>query len=400
MAAMPAQKMLAQPGAEVSLQVFYDDLSPYGQWVDDPDYGYCWIPSVGGDFRPYYSDGHWVMTEYGNMWVSDYPWGWAPFHYGRWTYNNYYGWVWIPDTEWAPAWVSWRSSPDYYGWAPLGPGVSVTLAFGGYNPPDDWWVFVPPVYIYDNDWHRHYEGHRYNTTIINQTTIINNTYVDNSRTYIAGPRPEEVRQATHKDVKVYNVRNYDKPGKAEIQNNEVKVYRPAVQKTAHVAPPPQARKPEHPIGNPQPIYKGDQAQPQHKQNVQGNQVEQKAPPQGQKPEGKQVEQKAPPQGQKPEGKQVEQKAPPQGQKPEGKQVEQKAPPQGQKPEGKQIEQQAPPKQNTEGKQQGNKQPNVKENKSTTNQQPKTSGEKQPTKHEIKQQQRQQKQQQQQQNPKK
>jgi hypothetical protein len=27
----------------------------------------------------------------------------------------------VPDNEWGPAWVSWRTSPDYFGWAPLPP---------------------------------------------------------------------------------------------------------------------------------------------------------------------------------------------------------------------------------------------------------------------------------------
>ena len=67
----------------ISDQDFYDSLSPYGVWVNDPQYGDVWVPDVRGDFRPYATQGHWVLTEYGNTWVSDYPWGWATFHYGR-----------------------------------------------------------------------------------------------------------------------------------------------------------------------------------------------------------------------------------------------------------------------------------------------------------------------------
>ena len=89
-------------GASVNFQVFYDDLSPYGQWIDYRGYGYAWVPSAGPDFIPYSTGGHWVWTDYGWTWVSDYDWGWAPFHYGRWDYDNYYGWVWIPDNEWGP----------------------------------------------------------------------------------------------------------------------------------------------------------------------------------------------------------------------------------------------------------------------------------------------------------
>src|SRR5882757_3247585 len=103
-------KTSAQDEGYVSYQTFYDDLSPYGEWVNDAQYGYVWVPNVDQGFQPYYTDGRWVMTEYGNTWVSDYTWGWAPFHYGRWTYDEYYGWIWLPDTEWGPAWVTWRNS--------------------------------------------------------------------------------------------------------------------------------------------------------------------------------------------------------------------------------------------------------------------------------------------------
>src|ERR1700754_3890356 len=71
-------------------QVFYDELSPYGQWVDYPDYGYVWTPNAGPDFRPYATNGYWTYSDYGWTWVSNYNWGWAPFHYGRGFYDNYY----------------------------------------------------------------------------------------------------------------------------------------------------------------------------------------------------------------------------------------------------------------------------------------------------------------------
>src|SRR5689334_15960677 len=62
----------AQSGVSVSYQTFYDDLSPYGEWIDNPDYGYVWVPEVD-DFRPYNTGGHWVWTDdYEWMWASDY----------------------------------------------------------------------------------------------------------------------------------------------------------------------------------------------------------------------------------------------------------------------------------------------------------------------------------------
>src|SRR4029077_7618549 len=87
----------AQPAGDVSYQTFYDELSPYGQWIDYPEYGYVWCPDQGPDFRPYSTGGHWEWSdEYEWTWVSDYDWGWAAFHYGRWLYDPYYGWLWVP----------------------------------------------------------------------------------------------------------------------------------------------------------------------------------------------------------------------------------------------------------------------------------------------------------------
>ena len=115
----PAPPPPPPPAPEASYQSFYDALSPYGQWIDNPQYGYVWMPNVGPDFKPYSSNGNWVYTDGGWTWASNYPWGWATFHYGRWFFEEGYGWMWIPGNEWAPAWVSWRQSPQYYGWAPL-----------------------------------------------------------------------------------------------------------------------------------------------------------------------------------------------------------------------------------------------------------------------------------------
>ncbi len=225
MVGLPNQKAQAQPGTSVSFQLFYDELAPYGQWIDDPEYGYVWAPDIDNDFRPYYSGGRWVMTEYGNTWVSDYDWGWAPFHYGRWTMDPYYGWVWIPGNEWGPAWVNWRHGGGYYGWAPLGPGININIMMGnGWYAPNDWWVFIPNQYIYSPNYYSYWRGPRYNTTIINNTTIVNNYY--NNR-YVSGPRRGDVERYTGR-VNIYDVRNERGPRKASIRGNELAVYRPNI----------------------------------------------------------------------------------------------------------------------------------------------------------------------------
>src|SRR6185312_1206977 len=136
-----AQQVAPPDQQPQSVQTFYDALSPYGQWVNMPNYGYVWIPNAGVGFVPYSNYGHWVYTDYGWTWVSDYSWGWAPFHYGRWSYDPYYGWYWIPDVYWGPAWVAWRHCDGYYGWAPLGPGMNIGVGYySDYGIPAGWWM--------------------------------------------------------------------------------------------------------------------------------------------------------------------------------------------------------------------------------------------------------------------
>ena len=226
-----AKKISAQQ-QYVSLQVFYDQLSPYGEWVDYPRWGYVWIPDAGSDFVPYSTQGHWIMTDYGMTWMSDFVWGWAPFHYGRWDYDNYYGWFWIPDNEWGPAWVSWRRAEGYYGWAPMEPGISLTISFGrGYDSRNDHWIFVRDRDIDRRDINRYYVNSSDHDMIIRRSSVISNTYVDNNRhtTYVTGPAREDIQRVTGRRVNPVQVEEYNKPGQ-EFSNNRLRIYRPEIAK--------------------------------------------------------------------------------------------------------------------------------------------------------------------------
>lgn len=218
-------KASAQPGTEVSFQLFYDELAPYGEWVNDPEYGYMWIPDEGSNFRPYGSNGNWVMTSYGNTWVSNYSWGWAPFHYGRWNYSDYYGWAWIPGYEWGPAWVSWRNGGGYYGWAPLLPGLNISV---NVNIPSFAWLFVPQRYICSSSIYRYYAPHRDAIRIYNSTRYINNTYIYNNHTYVSGPSRRDLEHVTRSRVSVRDIRDASRPGRNSVNSNSVSMYRPEV----------------------------------------------------------------------------------------------------------------------------------------------------------------------------
>jgi hypothetical protein len=219
----------------VSIGVFHDALSPYGDWFDYGDYGYCWRPThVQFGWRPYV-DGHWALTDYGWTWVSDYDWGWAPFHYGRWIYDDYYGWIWVPDNVWGPAWVQWRNSDDYMGWAPLPPrarwGFSLGSSSDDYGVPGFGWCFVhswgfmsPRLAVLP---------YYYNTTFIGRTVNITNINIVNNRIYNHGPRVDYVERKTGRRVDrtpIYDERSAPQGGRSadRVENGRLHVYKPEV----------------------------------------------------------------------------------------------------------------------------------------------------------------------------
>ncbi len=219
-------------GENISFRTFYDQLSPYGQWVNTSEFGQVWIPDAGPDFQPYRTSGHWVYTDYGWTWVSSYRWGWAPFHYGRWSYADEFGWYWIPGYQWSPAWVAWRHSEEYYGWAPLSPGLSIGISMSwGNEIPARNWCFVRPNYISSPRINNYYVSVNQNTSIINNTTIINNSrYVDASRhtSYSAGPAPAEVSRYTGRSITAVPIQTMARPGAGGVRNNQLMLYRPPV----------------------------------------------------------------------------------------------------------------------------------------------------------------------------
>lgn len=220
----------AKAQGSVSFQVFYDELQPYGTWINHNQYGYVWMPRVDRGFTPYATNGYWINTEYGNTWVSDYSWGWAPFHYGRWFYDDFYGWMWVPDSIWGPAWVVWRSGGGYYGWAPMMPGFSFSVSVGYYNRiPHHYWSFVPYRYITYRSIHRHCVPRPQVVNIINHTTIVTNNYTDNRRrTYFTGPSRREIERTTQERVRVYSVSDQSRPGRTAVERDRVSLYKPEI----------------------------------------------------------------------------------------------------------------------------------------------------------------------------
>jgi hypothetical protein len=177
--------------ADVSFDFFYSDLSPHGHWLVSGQYGRVWQPAVyHHGWNPYY-DGHWQYTDCGWTWISDYDWGDVPYHYGTWVSDSGYGWVWVPGYTWAPAWVTFRTGPDYIGWAPVAPGFTVGFSSGGFSAgasfgPSDY-VFVPTRYFAAPRLRSYYVPQTRVTTMVNNTTIVNNLTIQNNIVINRGP---------------------------------------------------------------------------------------------------------------------------------------------------------------------------------------------------------------------
>ena len=228
-----AQQQVSSSQGYTGNQFFYDQLSPYGQWVDFPNYNYVWIPDVGPGFSPYSTNGSWVMTKYGWTWVSEYNWGWAAFHYGRWDYDNYYGWFWVPGNEWGPSWVNWRRADGYYGWSPMRPGISVNQSFDNGFRDAGHWNFVRDIYFGRSDIGQYYIDRTDNDRIMRNSAVINNTYFDNrsNSTYVAGPSRNDVQIMTGRRIRSVPVRKIDRPGEI-LNNNQLWIYRPQIERTS------------------------------------------------------------------------------------------------------------------------------------------------------------------------
>ncbi|MGE5343365.1 MAG: DUF6600 domain-containing protein [Candidatus Omnitrophota bacterium] len=222
-------------GSNVDISYFYDFLLPYGNWTSLPNYGYVWVPSgVGYQWRPY-SDGRWALTGNGWTWVSNEPWGDITYHYGRWGFDAILGWYWAPDTIWGPAWVAWRWSNDYLGWAPLPPGAPFEPGMN-LDIPWSYWLFVTSRHFTDRDVQSRVLPAERNPAIISKTTPHTGIVVRNNEIINEGISRDEAQRITRKTIPQYNLRNIPNPGHTRIRGNEVEIFRPMVRKDEAVKP--------------------------------------------------------------------------------------------------------------------------------------------------------------------
>lgn len=223
---------------EVTFAVFYDGLSPYGEWISIGGGVYGWRPlHVVVGWRPY-TIGRWVWTDYGWYWLSDEPWGWAVYHYGRWYYDDFYGWIWIPGYDWGPAWVEWRYGGHYIGWAPLGPYAIFSIHWGihyrtRWYTPVYWWNFVHCRYISSPSLHLYIDRPESNTRYIGMTRTGGSVRYSGGRIVSRGPEREFVERQGNVRLEPVRIREIaDAPVERVVREGnreQIEVYRPVIQ---------------------------------------------------------------------------------------------------------------------------------------------------------------------------
>ncbi|PYL55399.1 MAG: hypothetical protein DMF29_02730 [Verrucomicrobia bacterium] len=202
----------ARPASGYS--TFYTKLEPHGAWLETSDYGYVWQPREAESSRTWrpYTNGRWIYTDAGWTWISEEPFGWATYHYGRWTRLRGIGWVWVPGNEWAPAWVSWRKSSDYVGWAPLPPEARFDQRTGIHNWSDNYYDIGPDQYCFVAT--REFGAQRAestilpaerNVTFVNQTTNVTNITYKNTTIVNEGPNFDEMRAQSREPVQRFRL---------------------------------------------------------------------------------------------------------------------------------------------------------------------------------------------------
>jgi hypothetical protein len=222
------------PSPRDDVGFFYDELSPYGDWVLTRQNGWAWFPrNVRPSWRPY-SDGRWVTTEYGWTWASNEPFGWATYHYGRWAWEPRLGWLWVPGTTWGPAWVSWRSGEGYIGWAPLPPAVGFEVGVGirlngfdlniGIRP--DAYSFVAERSFLEPRLAGHLVASARNVTIIRHTTNVTDYSYSDNRVVNRGIDVRRVEQVTGRRVRPMRLGTGRSKARTEVAEKEVWIYRP------------------------------------------------------------------------------------------------------------------------------------------------------------------------------
>ena len=253
----------------VSFSVFYNDLRQHGVWVKHAKYRYVFCPRVDNRWRPY-TNGRWLyLRDRGWYFESREPFAWAVYHYGRWIDDERIGWCWVPGRHWAPAWVSWRRSNQYVGWAPLPPegdGFQVNITVNISEPPERDWVFVPVrsfvepqlnvnIILADRDPQVYRETEYVGPVVVENNTVINNVINLNF-----------IEQNTNDNVEIVEAKEVSDPQAAAgaVEGATVPIFAPTIEEPTPEETPPEAVEPEQAaqeLGRPEEQPAADEEQP-------------------------------------------------------------------------------------------------------------------------------------------
>ena len=219
---------------------FGEALEPHGDWLSTENYGEVWRPNTARivEWSPY-TVGQWHYTELGWHFTSPEPWGWACYHYGRWIKYRTLGWCWVPGREWAPAWVSWRTSPNHIGWSPLPPRATWHHHTGIRRWVDSRCNIGPSHYSFVKiqdfgltNYHNSVINRRQNASLIlstkNVTLILSSSRSSNNHIHCRGPNRDYLvkhHHQNHPTLKI--VKNRGKRGainRANHSSNQIVVH--------------------------------------------------------------------------------------------------------------------------------------------------------------------------------
>jgi hypothetical protein len=245
--ALPAEDavVVEAPSEVMTVNYFFQYLTPYGTWVDVPEYGRCWQPTVAltcSGWTPYGDRGRWVYTDCGWYWYSDYSWGWAVFHYGRWFHHSRWGWCWAPGTVWGPSWVTWRYYDGYCGWAPLPPYASRGIYFSvglSWGIPAWCYTYVPAHRVCSR-YPRHHAVPYHTAKRIHERSRTRDHYAvgRDHRIENRGIPPDSLTENPARDIRRVELRDRQEMPSTRMRrerlddsNNTLTVFRPPVRGT-------------------------------------------------------------------------------------------------------------------------------------------------------------------------
>lgn len=263
---VPDEENLYTP--EVSFQSFYDELSPYGEWIMitkeeiekelkdgegqaqtnfhesgnlvNGNLVFLWKPRMSSTSWHPYLNGRWEYTDQGWMWVSNYNWGWAAYHYGRWLHTKKYGWLWMPGYVWAPSWVMWRVSDEHIGWCPLSPNAVWHSESGITNenytkpPRNEDWVFIQKSKFADDISEANILPRAENKSLISKSNRVLSIRLDNGKVINSGPPVKDIEKSAGREIKQKNITPGNERRAALIGQNDIKIYQEKFKKRGSV----------------------------------------------------------------------------------------------------------------------------------------------------------------------